>query len=208
MKLKTVPLLRLCLMSLIPLLALALAGCATTDTTGGAMLPPAPDTTNTTNVDRLQIGDTVTVVFSGLPDDLPKHEEAIKEDGTITLPDIGHVAAAGKTTGELQDAIHNLYVPGLYRHLNVTVTASGDRVYYVQGEVKQPGVHLYVGQTTVTKAITSVGDFTDFANRKNVRLTRANGQHFTINCVDILDGKAPDPFVYPGDKIEVRRKIF
>ena len=86
---------------------------------------------------RLHIGDTVIITFSGVPDEPPPQEKPIKEDGTITLPDIGRVQAAGKTAGELEDLIHDLYVPAIYRHLNVTVKTSSDRVYYVRGEVRQ-----------------------------------------------------------------------
>ena len=86
-------------------------------------------------VARFHVGDTVIVTLSGLPTPIEPHQEPIKEDGTITMPDIGHVQAAGKTAGELQNEIYNLYVPKLYRHLTVTVNP-GDRVYYVTGEVK------------------------------------------------------------------------
>ena len=96
--------------------------------------PPPAD------VAHFHVGDTVTVTFSGLPDtDNPTpHQEPIKEDGTITLPDIGKIQATGKTAGELQNEIHDLYVPKYYTHLTVTVS-TGDRVYYVRGEVKLPG---------------------------------------------------------------------
>ncbi len=67
-----------------------------------------------------------------------RHEETIKEDGTITLPLIGSVYAVGKTAGELQNEIYTNYVPKYYVRLTVTVK-SGDRVYYVGGEVKSPG---------------------------------------------------------------------
>jgi polysaccharide export outer membrane protein len=194
---------------LLTLFALGLAGCASPDNSA-VMAAPGPEANlGDTAVARLHVGDTVTVVFSGIPgDDMAPHEEPIKEDGTITLPDIGHVKAAGKTAGELQDAIHALYVPGFYTHLTVTVKTTGDRVYYVRGEVKGPGRQIYVGQITVSKAITSAGDFNDFANRRKVWLTRANGQRFRLNCVRILDGEDPDPPVYPGDQIEVTRRLF
>jgi polysaccharide export outer membrane protein len=158
-------------------------------------------------VARFHVGDTVIVTLSGLPSDILPHQEPIKEDGTITMPDIGHVQAAGKTAGELQNEIYNLYVPKLYRHLTVTVN-TGDRVYYVTGEVKQPARQLYSGQMTVTKAITTAGDFTDFANHKKVLLTRANGQRIKVNCDKIQAGKAEDPFVYPNDQIQVPRRIW
>ncbi|HEU6447874.1 MAG TPA: polysaccharide biosynthesis/export family protein [Verrucomicrobiae bacterium] len=174
--------------------------------------PPAKRQSNDDNfVAKFHVGDTVTVTFSGLPMGDPlvaqPHTEPVKEDGTIDLPYIGKVTAAGKTAGELQNDIQELYVPSLYRHLTVTVS-TGDRVYYVRGEVHNPGRQLYVGETTVTRAIASAGDFTDFANHSKVLLIRANGKQTKVNCDRILDGKDPDPPVYPGDQIYVRRRLF
>jgi polysaccharide export outer membrane protein len=162
--------------------------------------------TSAADVARFHVGDTIIVTLSGLPQDLPPHQEPIKEDGTITMPDIGKVEAAGKTAGQLQNEIHDLYVPRIYTHLTVTVNI-GDRVYYVSGEVKAPGRQLYVGETTVTKAITSAGDFTDFANKHKVWLIRA-GQRAKVNVTRVLAGKDPDPPVYPGDQISVPRRIW
>jgi len=209
MKLNAVQLFQLIsrnLLFLLPLLALTLAGCASTDN-GGVMAPPDPNETNDMAAARLHVGDTVTIAFDGLPTALDAQEKTINEDGTFTLSDIGTVKAAGKTTGELEDIIHDLYVPKIYTHLTVTVKA-GDRVFYVRGEVVNKGRQIYVGQITVTKAITSAGDFTDFADHRDVVLTRANGKRYKINCDKILDGEAPDPPVYPGDQIEVGRRKF
>ena len=158
-------------------------------------------------VARFHIGDTVNVTLSGPPELIPVHQEPIKEDGTITMPSIGHVQAAGKTAGELQNEIYNLYVPKYYRHLTVTVN-TGDRVYYVTGEVKQPGRQLYAGQMTVTKAITTAGDFTDFANHKKVWLIRASGQRIKVNCAKAIQDSSQDPLVYPNDQIQVPRRIW
>ncbi|MFZ0826098.1 MAG: polysaccharide biosynthesis/export family protein [Verrucomicrobiia bacterium] len=158
-------------------------------------------------VARFHVGDTVTVNLSGMPEVIEPHTEPIKEDGTITMPDIGHVQAAGKTAGEVQNEIYNLYVPKIYRHITVTVS-TGDRVYYVTGEVKQPGRQLYAGQMTVTKAITTAGDFTDFANHKKVWLIRASGQRIKVNCDKAIQDSSQDPLVYPNDQIQVPRRIF
>ncbi len=172
-------------------------------TSAGSPIPAANDS----QVARFHVGDTVTIALTGLPDPIDPHTEPIKEDGTITMPDIGHVRAAGKTAGELQNDIHALYVPKYYLHVTVTVS-TGDRIYYVRGEVKQPGRLIYAGETSVTKAITSAGDFTDFANRRNVLLIRANGQQIKVNCKKVLNGDEPDPPVYPGDQIEVKKSIW
>lgn len=204
MKLKNVPFVLFPLLLVSTLLVLGLAGCATPDNEG-LMDQPASGA-NTNVLPRISVGDTVTVTLTGIDDLPPPLEKPIKEDGTITLPDIGPVQAIGKTPGEMEDTIHSLYVPKIYTHLNVTVKLSSDRVYFVRGEVKVPNRILYTGPVTVTKAITSAGDFTDFANRKAVYLTRLNGKRYKLNCDRILSGDDPDPPVYPGDQIEVKRR--
>ncbi len=179
------------------------SGCSSTPVATDPVFTQKPDANA---VSRLNVGDTVTVTLSGLPEAIEPHMEPIKDDGTISMPDIGHVQAAGKTAGELQNEIHDLYVPKIYTHLTVAVTL-GDRVYYVDGEVKQPGRELYLGETTVTRAIASAGDFTDFADRTDVWLIR--GKHkLKVNCEDVFEDPSKDPLVYPGDQIIVRRKIF
>jgi protein involved in polysaccharide export with SLBB domain len=190
----------------VPVIALALAGCKTNDYTAVMAAPSANDTNDVASA-RLHIGDTISIILTGLPIDIAPQTKTVNEDGTFTMTDIGTVKAAGKTPGELGATIHDAYVPAIYKHLDVTVTP-GDRVFYVRGEVKMPGRQIYVGQITVTKAITSAGDFGDFANARKVWLTRANGQRFKLNCDRILNGDAPDPPVYPGDQIEVTRRLY
>ena len=186
-----------------------LTGCASNGKKADVMAAPEFVTmVGEDKVPRLHIGDVVSVTFTGLPETVEPLDKPIKEDGTITLPDVGRVKAVGKTIGELEDAIHDLYVPKVYLHLNVTVKTSSDRVYYIRGEVRAPGRLIYAGPITVSKAITSAGDFTDFANRSSVILTRSNGDRFRLNLNKILAGDQPDPPVYPGDQIEVGRRLF
>jgi len=156
---------------------------------------------------KFHVGDTVTVSLSGLPNTIEPVTAPITDDGTIALADIGKVPAAGKTAGELQNEIHDMYVPAYYTHITVTVTI-GDRVYYVRGEVKTPGRLVYTSETSVTKAIAAAGDFTDFANRRKVKLMRTNGSSITVNCNRVLAGDEPDPQVYPGDQIYVPKTIW
>lgn len=178
-----------------------------TGSVGGAGATPANVTSGDLTAARFHVGDTVTVSFSGTVDTIPDHIEPIKEDGTITLSLIGPVRAVGRTAGELQNEIHDLFVPKYYVRLTVTVS-SPQRVFYVGGEVKQPGRELYVGETTVTKAIQAAGDFTDFANRNKVWLIRSNGERIKVNCIKALQDPTLDPPVYPGDQIQVPRRLF
>jgi len=163
---------------------------------------------NGADVARFRVGETVIVTFSGSPIEIPFHEEPIKEDGTITLPLIGAVTALGKTAGELQSEIYADYVPKYYVRLTVTVK-SGDRVYYVGGEVRAPNRQLYVGDITVIKAIQTAGGLTDFANHSKVWLTRATtGQRIRVDYDKALENPAKDPPVYPDDQINVEKRIF
>lgn len=156
-------------------------------------------------VGRFRIGDMVTVTFSGIEPPPQPHEERIKEDGTVTLPMIGSVIAKGKTAGELQKEIQSSYVPKYYLRLTVTVKGS-ESFFTVGGEVKMPSRLPWAGELTVTQAIQSAGDFTDFANRKKVIVIRANGNRVPVDCIKALRDPSLDPKVLPGDKITVPRR--
>lgn len=175
--------------------------------TGGIDSTSAAPGANDSSAARFHVGDMVTVDYSGTPDKLPENVQTVTEDGTITLPYVGTIRARGLTTGELQKEIHDAYVPRYYTQLTVNVSGT-QRVFYVGGEVKLPGRQQYIGEITVTKAIQSAGDFTDFANRKNVKLIRANGQVIKVNCFKAAQDPSLDPPVYPGDQILVSRRIF
>ena len=153
--------------------------------------------------------DSITVTFLGPEGQvLPPFEGRVSEEGTITLQLIGAVKAAGKSAGELQKDIHDAFVPKFFQRLTVTVREQ-DRFYYVGGEVKSPNRYTWAGEITLTKAIQTASDFTDWANKKKVTITRADGKAVgPINCVRVLDGKLADPRVYPGDKIYVPRRGF
>jgi len=156
--------------------------------------------------ESFSLGEQVIVTFSD--PQLQTHEERIKDDGTITLHLIGPVKAVGKTPGELQKEIQERYVPEYYKPGRLTVTVkSQERVYYVGGEVRSPNRYIYSGHITVTKAIQSAGDFTDFANKRKVCLTRADGKKIIVNCKKAIEDSTLDPAVFPGDKIHVPRRI-
>jgi predicted Ser/Thr protein kinase len=83
-------------------------------------------------------------------------------------------------------------------------TAAG--FYYVSGEVRTPSRRAYDGRVTLLQAITSAGDFTDFADKESVRLTRADGSSQIINCLKALDDPSLDPSIHPGDTIHAGRR--
>lgn len=197
------------------------SGCATPDSPTFSDNPnPVAMTGASTNdvpsipapAARFQPGETVTVSSSTGSDSYPGpivgtgQPYLIADDGTISLPLIGKIQAGGKTPGELQDEIVKHYVPQYYVRLTVTAIAP-QRVYYVGGEVNHAGPEVYVGDTTVTKAIQAAGDFNQFANHK-VFLTRQDGTRIPVNVNDALKDSTKDPEVYPGDQIFVPRRLW
>lgn len=157
--------------------------------------------------DSLRVGEMILVEYSGVGDPPPRHEERIKTDGRITLPSIGAIEAAGKTRGELEQAIHDRYVPNYYRQLTVIVRNEG-RFYYVKGQVKAPNQYPYIKEMTVLRAIATAGDFTDFAKKTQVMVTRADGRKITVNCIKALRDDKLDIPIFPDDTIEVPRRYF
>jgi polysaccharide export outer membrane protein len=157
-------------------------------------VPVVPDNTR-----PYQVGDTITI--TPLMETASDVYERVKPDGTITLPLVGKVIVEGKTPPAAQDAINEAYRKYYFRD---TIRIGEQRNFYVTGEVRGPGRYPYGGDLTVSQAIVAAGDFTDKANRKNVKLIRANGREkMTLNLIRV---EAPDPPIYPGDQIIVPRK--
>jgi len=69
--------------------------------------------------------------------------------------------------------------------------------------VRNPGRQVYIGATTVLKAIQSAGDFDDFAAKTRVEVTRTDGTFIKVNCIKAAKDPKLDLPIYPGDKINV-----
>ena len=169
--------------------------------------PTDPQAALANRPEIINVGDSLTITFMDLPILIQPVERQVASDGTITLIDNQTFTAAGKSRGELEREIRTNYVPRLYPRMTVTIKPF-ERFFFVGGEVRQPGAQHYMSPITVLKAIQSAGDFTDFAQRKKIRLTRLNGRKLTINWYDAQKDPALDPPVYPGDTIHVPRRIF
>ena len=180
-------------------------GCASDDQGGNVVAGSGATPRPVPFVDELRIGDLVKVMFSGNPTPPTDQEERIKEDGNINLQFVGSIQAAGKTAGQLQRELQEAYVPKLYRRLTVTVLTE-NRVFFVDGEVRQPGRLVYTGELTVLKAVASAGGFTDFAARTRIELVRSTGEKFVINARKAKDQPRLDLPVIPGDRIFVPRR--
>jgi polysaccharide export outer membrane protein len=186
---------------------LMVAGCETSRPQ--PPVKPAPSVPVAANSsDSLEPGNQITITFSGLSSVPIPYVCRIREDGTISPPYLKEpVIAAGKTIGNLESELEQAYIPDIYKTINVTIKTA-DRFFYVGGEVRQPSRQIFIGRITVTQAIQSAGDFTDFADQKEVRVIRANGEVDIVDCRAALIDPSKDLPVYPGDNIVVERRLF
>jgi polysaccharide export outer membrane protein len=225
---------RLCIVSCLLLTGLLFGGCETTSGDSGfselpgieagaqggtavgnqAVTPTvAPNATPTAKRDLsaeiIKVGDILVITFGDLPEQqrTPPFDSKVRDDGTITLIYNQVFQVAGKRTGDLEQEIRAFYVPSYFRILTVTVRISADRFYYVDGEVKLGSKFPYTSGITVSKAVASAGGFTDFANKRKVKLIRADQRTQTVNCNKVLDHPELDPLVLPDDKVHVPRRF-
>ncbi len=136
----------------------------------------------------LRVGDKIKVELSGIPDKIDPMERDIKEDGNINLAYVGDIKAAGRSPSELENDIKNAYVPKWFNNVNVSVTPLA-RFFFVMGMVNNTGGSgriLWTPGITVLGAISAAGDFTPFANKRNVQITRHDGEIKYVNCVKAL----------------------
>ena len=197
--------------SLSVLSAFLLTGCVTESASsgGGASAATAPPPASLVP-ELIRAGENLTVTFSDLPPtaNIPDFRDRVKDDGSIILPLGVKVDAAGKTAGQLQQAIEAAYVPRYFKRLTVSVK-NEERFFYVGGEVRQPTRQPYAGAgLTVLQAVASAGGFTEFGDKKRVTLRRVNGQQYVINCVRALKDHNLDLPVYPGDSIDVPKRAW
>ncbi|NQU11264.1 polysaccharide export protein [bacterium] len=189
---------------------LLLGGCG-----GGAarapVLPAASPAMPATE-NRLRIGDELQIRLdtSGTQAGAATGPElvtvTIDENGEISLKLVGRVTAAGSSPRELSERIEAHYVPRFYVRMNVTVTVA-PRFFYVMGEVRNPGRFGWSDDTTVLKAISTAGSFTDYANRRQLEVIRGK-ERFLVDTEELRRNPQKDPAVRPGDTVLVPRSIF
>ncbi len=154
------------------------------------------------SINKLKPLDPIYVRFSGIMEQM-QLELVIDENGEISLLHIREpIKAAGLTTSELEEKIEQLYVEGgIYKNVSVNVTMTA-KIYYVQGEVKQPGQFQLMSGTTLLQAIAGARGYTPYANKKKVTISRY-GKLYTYNAKDLEKNPSKDIKIEAGDVIKV-----
>ena len=185
--------------------ALLLAGCETTGTSGGTRAAN-PRLTASITTAQLRPGDSLVVSLLGIPDPTSSNVQ-IDEQGVISLPYIGNITAGGLTTSELSRSIRDTYIgKQFYTTLDVSVTVT-ERYVYIGGEVQRPGRIAWSPDMTLAKAIQAAGGFTLYAKETRVQLIRDRQAHdFDVRLAQ--RNPEEDPLLFPGDSIQVPRSAF
>jgi polysaccharide export outer membrane protein len=157
--------------------------------------------------DEIRIGDTLKISLLDILTPEPEKDYVVRNDGTVNLSLLGPMKAAGKKFGDFEREVQSEYIKRqIYKHCTVVVKPDV-RFYTVAGEVRQPNRMPYFGQTTVLRAIAACGDFTEFANRKKVEITRANGKRELVDTRKAQRDARFDVQICPGDYILVPRTV-
>lgn len=177
-----------------------LAGCASA---GSGANPNVPESSSSA---LLRPGDSLTISLQGIPDP-SQHIVQIDDQGLITLPYIGNLAASGMASAELSQRIRQTYVTrNYYTTIDVSVAVT-ERYVYVGGEVARPGRIVWTPDLTLTKAIQSAGGFTLYAKETRVSLTRDRSA-YEIDAELAQRKPDQDPRLVPGDSVQVPRSPF
>jgi polysaccharide export outer membrane protein len=164
----------------------------------------------------IQPGDVIRVqVFQ--EDDINKQTEAlsVSREATVTLPLISSIDVKGKTTQEAGELIRSLYDKDYLVNPQVTVTVVKyvERNVQVFGSVNKPGNVQFPPEQglTLLSAIIRADGFSRLADKKHVRLTRADAdgktQTMTVDVDGILKGGPGDVTLQPNDTIDVPERI-
>jgi polysaccharide export outer membrane protein len=137
-------------------------------------------------------------------------ETTVRPDGTITVPLVGEVHAAGKTAAQLTTEIREK-VGRFVKDAIVTVAVRQVNSYRftVAGNVGHPGVFNSPYYVTISEAIALAGGPTHYADSDRMVLVRTDPggkpRRIPIDYDAILDGDAPqqDIVVLAGDTLYV-----
>jgi polysaccharide export outer membrane protein len=138
----------------------------------------------------------------------------IRPDGTISLPLLGDLRAAGRTPGQLRADIAarlTAFIKDDSAIVTVSVSAVNSYRFVVSGNVEHSGVFTASHYVRVTEAIALAGGPNRFANPETSVIIRPNAdpklpvRRIPIDYVGILEGTHPEQNLrlLPGDTVYV-----
>lgn len=141
--------------------------------------------------------------------------EIIAEAGGLQSSAGGEIELRRASDGEVQVFSTEKVMTGeegrdVEVHVGDVISVSAKQLYFVTGEINQPGQYEISRGLTLMRAISQAGGFSKFAS-KEVEIHRQVAGEKKIQSFDLGDirkGKVDDPQILPDDIIIVRRRFF
>lgn len=193
----------------VSLLGAATSGCKSRTTSAEARALYANAARNDPRGKPYVIGVADVVRVGVWKDESLSTDAIVRPDGTITMPLIGELVAAGKTAAQLQqDAATRL--ASLVKDASVTVSVVEVNSYRftVAGNVENPGLFSARYYLTVSEALALAGGPNRYAETDEVVIVRwVDGRlvRIPIDYDAILSGQSPeqDIVILAGDSVRV-----
>lgn len=130
----------------------------------------------------------------------------VADTGTVNLPLVGEVKAAGRTAQEMErDLAKRLRAKYMQRpQVTVYVKEYNSQRVTVEGAVKKPGVYPLRGRTTLIQSLAMAEGLDRTSDESNVVVfRRVDGKRFAakFDVQQIRAGKVEDPVIVQGDLI-------
>jgi len=175
------------------LLALALGACS-------ERAPPPPEPSLSLSAYRIGAGDRIKITI--LEHDDLGVEVDVADDGTIEVPLVGSVRAAGSAAPDLRAILTERFARDYIKDPKVNVEVIEFRPFYVLGQVNKPGSYPFVPDIDIRRAVAVAGGFTRRADVDGAILVRESTGERSLTRVGL---GTP---VFPGDVIEIDRRLF
>jgi polysaccharide biosynthesis/export protein len=155
------------------------------------------------------IGVADVVRVSVWKDESLSTDAVVRPDGTITMPLVGELLAAGRTAAQLQqDVSQRLTTVVKDAAVTVSITEVNSYRFTVAGNVEHPGLFTARYYLTVSEVLALAGGPNRYAATDEVVVVRAQSGtllRIPVNYERILSGRSPeqDIVILAGDSVRV-----
>ncbi|MFP4451848.1 MAG: polysaccharide biosynthesis/export family protein [Desulfosalsimonas sp.] len=135
----------------------------------------------------------------------------VRIDGRISLPLAGEVEAAGITPAELSEKIAEKLGRFLEEpEVAVILAESRSKVYYILGQVQNPGEYSITRRVTVIQAIARAGGFREWAKKDRIMIVSSPDDkeeeeisYFNYDKFLKQEAEGRNTVIRPGDTIVI-----
>ncbi len=193
-------------------LACSLSVAACSSTKDAQVRPASIVDFKPTPAQVLEAGDDLEIKFRYTPE--LDQRQTIRPDGTVSMPLIGDVAAAGLTESQLRQTLLDQYATQLRApELMVVVRSQPSNQLYVAGEVNKEGPQPATPVLTVSQAIITAQGLKTTAHPGEVLVIRTGQDQArevrSVDMTSILEGEAAaqDVKLQAGDIVYVPKSF-